>query len=251
MDVDDDGRTSGGHRPGRRQAGRGAVVLIAKCPGLNVAALLGEWMPLPLPPRPVRPRAAGVAQPASAIVRPAFGLERQGQSNWCWSAVSVSVRRFHDAAARLLQCELAQRLLPGASMCCVDGTTVGCNQPYQLDRALKDVRCLAGSRSGATAFADLLTEIAGNRPLCCFIDWGSSVGHFVTVTACWRIASGAEFVSVADPTTGSTRDMPIATLRDAYAGAGRWTWSYLTKPPPAPGMPSARVTLSANSPVGG
>jgi len=212
--------------------------------------ILGPWIPLPAPAI-----SAGASILANGVdfgsddLGSTFKLERQLQSQWCWAAVSVSVRRHFDALSTWRQCSVADAVLTGGGQCCTDGAA--CNRTFQLDVALNQLDCLADSHSDIEPFSRIRSEIARGRPVCCFIDWQNGTGHFVVVTGWRRSPGGPEMVLVADPASGGTADMPFNALRCAYAKRGRWSWSYRTKPVPTLGAPSVKAIIPADSPFGG
>src|SRR5215212_7198841 len=83
---------------------------------------------------PARRRA--VAHPGSPpATQLNMTMQHQQQTNWCWSAVSVSVKLFFTPAFAITQCEQANLQLAQTS-CCINGGSSACNIPWFLDKAL-------------------------------------------------------------------------------------------------------------------
>jgi hypothetical protein len=59
----------------------------------------------------------------------------QVESEWCWSATTVSITRYYDSAATWTQCSLVNRAF-GQTTCCQNGSSAACNQPWYPDQAL-------------------------------------------------------------------------------------------------------------------
>ena len=76
----------------------------------------------------------------------AFLLEKQSQDKWCWAAVSVSVARYFLPLSPLTQCRVALAVT-GKTDCCGSGRA-GCNEPGDLEVALKAVARWKGNAQG-------------------------------------------------------------------------------------------------------
>src|SRR5262249_33999150 len=64
-----------------------------------------------------------------------FTEQFQQQSEWCWSATTVSVDKFYNPSSALTQCALVNQQFNSAT-CCVNGASSACNQPWYLDKTL-------------------------------------------------------------------------------------------------------------------
>src|SRR5437762_816700 len=67
--------------------------------------------------------------------RLSFQMQPQDQTFWCWSALTVSVSRFFNAASAWTQCTLVNDQF-GQTTCCVDGRTPACNQGWYPELSL-------------------------------------------------------------------------------------------------------------------
>lgn len=170
----------------------------------------------------------GAAAPmlAPAVVLP-FAMEPQQQTQWCWSALAVSVARYYEAATPWAQCTLAGAVLAVAT-CCQRGSAPECNRPFVLHVPLDTVGKLNVAFPTATPFENVLAEIGGERPVACRVGWYHGGGHFVVLYG-FDDPEGRQWVFVADPWWG-TSIYPYAGFASAYRGAGRWTHTYLTRP---------------------
>lgn len=159
----------------------------------------------------------------SAQVALPFAMQLQEMSNWCWAAVTSSVSQYFDSNSQWTQCAVASKCLT-EPCCSSDGP---CNQPWTLDHPLSVTSNLKGSVFvGAASMVVIASEISKGRPVCCHIDWGNGMGHFVAVTG---YSSGVNDVEVQDPLVGSAL-LPYATFVSNYQEIGTWGFSYFTEP---------------------
>ncbi len=153
-----------------------------------------------------------------------FAMQHQQQSNWCWSATSVSVAVCYDANTTWTQCALVNDQF-GRSDCCTDGSSSNCNKAWDTTAALKRVGHLDHEAAGAAAFSAIQTEVDGGRPLCVKIVWSGGGAHSVAVVG-YQILYG--MVAVADPWYGDS-DVAYDTFCTSYQSAGSWYLSRYTK----------------------
>lgn len=159
-----------------------------------------------------------------------FTGQAQIQTEWCWSAVSVSISLFYNSGSGWTQCTMANQEL-GQTTCCQDGSTPQCDQPWYLDRALKRSGNLNGVSSGTASFAQVVAAVNQNRALGVRIGWAGGGGHFVTVAGYDDSDPANQLVYVADPAPGTAPAwVAYNTLRNSYQGSGTWTHSYETRP---------------------
>jgi Papain-like cysteine protease AvrRpt2 len=154
----------------------------------------------------------------------AFDCERQEQTNWCWSAVAVSIARYFSPATTWTQCSLARAEL-GKQTCCTQGNGE-CDEPWYLERALARVgHSNGGAAAGVAGFAALASEINSGRPLGVRIGWYGNGGHFVVVEG---YSASDQMLNVEDPNEGP-QHMSYDTLINDYPGGGAWTHTYRTR----------------------
>jgi Papain-like cysteine protease AvrRpt2 len=161
-------------------------------------------------------------------VRIPFTMQHQQQTNWCWSAASVSVARYYSSASSWTQCDMANQEL-GQTTCCVDGSSRQCNQPNVLDAPLRRAGVFDRMVAGSVAYATVCTEVDGGRPLPIRIGWSGGGGHFIAIEG-YR-SSGEQWVAIGDPWYGDS-DVTVSNLTGgSYQGSGTWTHTYFTRRP--------------------
>ena len=182
------------------------------------------------PTAPDAPAAATAGGAPFAASEFDFDMQHQQQDEWCWAAVATSVSLFYDPASGWTQCEVAKKVLK-RDTCCDDGET--CNEPTQLDWALKATGNLRGKIiDGTTTYARLNDEIGNRRPLGCRIRWPDQAGHFVVVRGYSDNQAGGQtehWLKVEDPWDGPT-DITYDKFLTKYRDTGTWTHSYRTEP---------------------
>jgi hypothetical protein len=152
----------------------------------------------------------------------AFTMQHQSQTQWCWSAVAVSINLYYHAGSGWTQCTLVNNAL-GQTTCCVSGGSSACNQPWYLDRALSIVGNLNSAGPGKASFASVQGEINGCRPLGLRIGWTGGGGHFVAI-----YGYAGTNINIGDPWYGNSVQ-PYSSFPTAYNGGGTWTHNYYTK----------------------
>ena len=172
-------------------------------------------------PRCIRVRR--IKLPTIACRNPlAFTMQHQEQTQWCWSATSVSVNLFYHPASGWTQCSCANATL-GQTTCCTAGNSAQCNTPFYLDLALKTVANFKSMSGVKAALSRVRTEIRQCRPLCLRIGWNGGGGHFVAVYG----YSGTN-INIGDPWYGDSV-VSYGAFPSSYNGGGTWTHTYFTK----------------------
>jgi hypothetical protein len=152
-----------------------------------------------------------------------FAMQRQEQTEWCWSATSVSVNLYFNASSGQRQCSLVNAAL-GQTTCCTNGGSDVCNQPWYLDRALRLVNNFQQIQARRATLAEIRAAIDSGRPLCLRIGWNNGGGHFVAVHG----YSGTT-INIADPWYGSSA-IDYSSFPEQYQDGGQWTHIYWVKP---------------------
>jgi len=156
-----------------------------------------------------------------------FTMYLQEQSNWCWSAVSVSVAQYYNPGTPWKsQCDLASAEL--GLTCCPAGSTPGCNVPWYLDQALTRTNNYKTYAAGAATTAQIQSELGLLRPLGVRIAWSGGGAHFVILSDYFSSAS-IDYVTVEDPIFAQST-LTYAAFCSAYQGSGSWSHSYWTHP---------------------
>ncbi len=162
----------------------------------------------------------------------ALSVQRQSETDWCWSAVATSVALFYRPHGHWTQCRVADASL-GRSDCCGPARSdpSGCNQPYYLDVALAVTGHFASMRPAVLSVAEVAAEIRAGRPIGCRIEWPGGSGHFLTIVGIGRSNSGTTYIDVSDPVFLDLR-IAYQSFPVQYQGGAIWTHSYLTHDPP-------------------
>jgi Bacterial tandem repeat domain 1/Papain-like cysteine protease AvrRpt2 len=165
-----------------------------------------------------------------------FRIQRQQQSQWCWAAVSSSIRRYYQPASTLSQVDLVNQRrgrndchLPGPG---ADGDR--CNKPDNTSAVIDSLGHLEQMQNNSVSYANLRSQLAIGRPVFIRIEWDGG-GRHATVAA--GVEDG-EFVimcdpgssSAADATQGTTTVVAYDTLLADYNGSGNWIGTGYTKP---------------------
>jgi hypothetical protein len=148
----------------------------------------------------------------------------QEQSNWCWCATTLGVRKFFRPADTTTQCQAANRILNRTDACALPASSV-VNVTYYLDLALSTFGHLrAPIVSTPLAPAQVGQEIQNGMPVGTRIGWYGGGAHFMVIEG--YLAAAVPRVAIHDPIYGRS-EMDYSVYQTAYQGSGRWTHSYL------------------------
>jgi hypothetical protein len=174
-----------------------------------------------------RPKTGSPLGGAATWSRLDFAMLQQEQSNWCWCATSLSVRRYYDPTTSLSQCQAANTILPRTDAC-TDPTNANVNKPWFLDDALSDLGNLRESIvTGSLAWDATKSEINTGHPLGCRTAWSGGGAHFICIEG--YLDDTTKMVAVDDPIYGQS-DVTLTAFLTMYQGSGTWTHSYKVKP---------------------
>jgi hypothetical protein len=148
-----------------------------------------------------------------------FIMQNQQQTQWCWAATSVSVNAYFKPGTTWTQCLVVNNAL-NTAICCSNGSSSTCDNPWFLDRALRIVGNLHHLEVRRGTLAEVTTEIAADRPLCLRIGWFSGGGHFVGV-----YGYSGTIISVGDPWWGDSV-IDYSDFPENYQSGGNWTHTY-------------------------
>jgi len=152
-----------------------------------------------------------------------FTIEHQQQTEWCWSATSVSITRYFNQTSSWQQCTLANATI-GRQTCCTDGKNPECNQPWNLVDPLTIVRNFQSTEERRLTLTEVRSAIDDGRPLCLRIEWYGSGGHFVVI-----YGYSNNTILVADPLFGYSA-IEYDKFPDQYQDRGKWTGTYWVQP---------------------
>jgi hypothetical protein len=150
-----------------------------------------------------------------------FAIQKQEQTEWCWAAVSASIRGFYSPGGALRQCEVVNQMLLRQD-CCDNPSS--CNTQFNLKLTLEELRHLQQNDPGQPDFGRVVTEIDTGQPLAVKIRWDGGGNHFVVV---YGFTDDGK-VHVADPMHPT--DSVIVTFNNfVYKDIGHWDESYFTQ----------------------
>jgi hypothetical protein len=162
---------------------------------------------------------AGASNPLACAV------PDQVKDEWCWAAVAAGVQEYYEQIPAE-PCKIASTIL--GSRCCDDPGS--CDEPSHLSSALERLGLLQPPIAGQLKFSEVVQEIDSQRPLCCFIDFGRAVGHFIVISG--YDATSSPSVGILDPAPNGPHDspqfIPFASLQAGY-GDGTWAETYRTQ----------------------
>jgi Papain-like cysteine protease AvrRpt2/Bacterial tandem repeat domain 1 len=184
--------------------------------------------------RPLFVAGALGARPVDVNLR--FRIQRQQQSQWCWAAVSSSIRRYYQPASTLSQVDLVNQRR-GRNDCGQPGPGADgdrCNKPDNTSDVIDDLGHLAQMQNNSVSFADLRGQLAAGRPIFCRIEWDGGGRHAVVAAG----VEDGEFVIMCDPGSSSAADASLGTttvvaydsLLSNYSGSGNWIGTGYTQP---------------------
>lgn len=207
MNIEEALGPSGGSGGGTRQSGEAG-----RAPGgLDIASLNLE-------PSVVSHTLAPSAG-AAARNLPHF-MQRQKQTNWCWSAVGTSVGLLFKTG-KWTQCDTATGCLSGKNCCRNPGP---CNVYGYLDEALRYTRSFQSMTSGTAALAKITSEINARHPVCTRVQWNGGGAHFMAITG-----YNGPTITIQDSIYG-TSTMRYSKYPASYQGGGTWTHTYYCRP---------------------
>jgi hypothetical protein len=167
-----------------------------------------------------------------------FPIQQQCGKDWCWITVAVCTDHYYDPTSPWLQGTLANALIPNLTADC---SVTPCTQPLpgncdtagQINHSLGYVQRLRTSVSTPILFGDIKLEIDAadpvGHPVCAGIQWmDMSIGHAVVICG-YDDSDGSEWITVADPGDGQTRNLPFLSFLKNYEGKGTWTNTYYTQ----------------------
>jgi|GEM_PF-2014760 len=151
-------------------------------------------------------------------------VPEQRKEEWCWAAVTAGIHEFYEHES-IDQCRIASQII--GIECCPDNNA--CNEPRFLKVVLNDLG-YEEAIEDQVDFDVIREQIEMQRPLCCFIDFGTDIGHFIIITAC---DADSKRVGVIDPAKNQPHDTPRMITYQSFRltyNDGTWRETYLTRP---------------------
>ena len=156
-----------------------------------------------------------------------FNMQRQLQTNWCWSAVSTSVSLFYNMASTWTQCNLVDAEL-NQTTCCSNGASTACNKPWRLQNALTRTNNFAGWQPGVLSGTQISAQLSNSTPIGVRIGWaGGNSGHFIVISGTSTVGNRTH-LNIEDPWSGQST-YEYSRFLTQYNGNGRWTHTYFTR----------------------
>jgi hypothetical protein len=160
-------------------------------------------------------------------------MEPQQETNWCWSAVAVSIHKCLDPKSTLTQGELATPVLEEERQISsgVDCSTRPdlCNYTASLDDALTQAGNLKKDgflQNQFLTFDCIKNWVNADLPLGARIVWFGGGAHFIALDGYREFSSGAQQVHVQDPLYGPSFQYYDDLVND-YPPGGNWQDTYL------------------------
>lgn len=176
--------------------------------------------------------AANEMMPANQNYRLNLNVQHQLQTNWCWSAVSVSVSLYYNPVSTWTQCSLVTTTFN--TDCCTDGSTATCNRSWYLDYALKTVGCLNYWEGSAIPYPNVQTTMNANTPMGVRTQWSNGGGHFLTIVGYATVTAANnsiyQYLYLSDPWYGNSMVLYSVFCTNYQNIGGTWTDSYFTQP---------------------
>ena len=152
--------------------------------------------------------------------------QHQQQTEWCWSASTVSITEYLDPTATWTQCSLVNRAF-SQTTCCQNGGSAACNQPWYPDQALTITGHLAATTNASATLATVVNEIDNNHPVSIAIYWTGGGGHNPVIAGYDKANAANPTIDLQDPWYGpSTQD--FNTFPSTYQGGATWGVTYTT-----------------------
>lgn len=168
---------------------------------------------------------APVGAGAPPAVQLPFNMQHQQQTEWCWSATTVSIADYYERPTRWSQCSLVNAMF-GLNTCCTNGGSSDCNRPWYPDRALTLTNHLSRTAMGKPTFGGVAEEISHGNPVSVNIQWHGGGGHNPAVSG---YDTSGSTLTIDDPWYGRSYYVPYNTFPDQYNGGADWYESYMTK----------------------
>jgi hypothetical protein len=181
--------------------------------------------------------AAGAAAGADAMP-PLLDVELQCRQNWCWAAVTVSLKRFFQCPEPLTQCDLAFEELTEAQQdvargdCCDGrcGVEIGgpCSLEYELETPMRNAGLLRVPAEGQMKLEDLQSDLSSRCPVGIQIRWRTGASHAAAIVGFHSDGANGVLFDVSDPIHGRVSS-DLEGLKTNYKNlGGHWAASLRT-----------------------
>jgi hypothetical protein len=171
-----------------------------------------------------------------------FDMQDQKESEWCWSAVAVSMNNYLDpnqpgvpdtwSQQSLATDVLALEMQWSPPVDCGGDPNPMCDHPARLDTALtvtENLRAGGARFNRYLDFASIKSWLDVELPIGARIAWPAGGAHFVAFSGYQEFADGEQLVMVQDPLYKSGFH-DYRYLLGQYIYGGSWQDTYLTTP---------------------
>lgn len=162
-----------------------------------------------------------------------ISVAKRDQNNWCWAAVALAVAKaYQDNGPDWKdQCTIAGRVKK--TTCCPLGTVGACDEPADLDLALKghhDPTPIAPQNNRQFSFVK--DQINDGVPLAVRVAFpNAKAGHFLVISG-YSEVGGIPHLWIFDPATGLEAPHEFDTFKLGYQKLGTWDQTFRTKGTP-------------------
>ena len=168
-------------------------------------------------------------QPLAQGYVPGFKILKQGENNWCWAAVTQSVRKVLDGIV-IRQCQIIEVTRhPDRPNCCDDHSS--CDEAFYTSRALdkfKNLRQFVNTPLGLGRIKGEIPEgfSSSARPIGCGVSDGGRGGHAVVIFG-WQKFTDKVRLHIGDPKAGENATEWLGPF--SQPPGKRWVETYRTK----------------------
>lgn len=153
--------------------------------------------------------------------------QHQQQTEWCWSATTVSISLFYNPASTWTQCTLVNQAF-GQTTCCTNGGSAACNQGWWPNLSLPITGNLNSYTNTSEPLATVMSEIEGGRPISIAIWWYGGGGHNPAIDGYDNCDPAHPTIDIKDPWYGTTTQ-DFNSFPSTYNGGATWGNTYFTK----------------------
>ncbi len=168
----------------------------------------------------------------------------QKQRNWCWAAVSQTVRKNNKDVFRY-QCKMASALLTNNSdtYCCgtdtrweknlYDSNThpnrkSQCDKPYSISKALEWNGIYQKTYRSPGSSSSIRDQIGYNDPVVVRVAWNSGGGHAMVIYGVTVGGIAGTTYNLWNPGRSSGAETIYHSSLRQYRGSGSWSHTYFT-----------------------
>jgi hypothetical protein len=163
----------------------------------------------------------------SPVVYLGLSEQHQLETEWCWSASTVSITLYYNPAAPWTQCSLVNTDFHQTT-CCIDGSSNECNQSGYPDQALTTTGHLLSTAMNKPTLQTVMNELENGCPVSINIQWNGGGGHNPVTDGYDNRDTANPTLDIQDPWYGpSTQD--FNSFPGSYNGGASWYESYFTK----------------------